>query len=48
MKNWVTRPTNAAQTNTSPTWEAMNGKRMNSPDASPTPAAMMPGPISLR
>src|ERR1044072_4647215 len=44
-KNCVTRPTSAAHTNTSPTCEAMYGKRMNSPLASPTPAAMMPGPM---
>ena len=44
-KNCVARPTSAAQTNTRPTWEAMYGKRMNSPDARPTPAAMMPGPM---
>src|ERR671914_1933701 len=44
-KNWVSRPTSAAHTNTSPTWLAMNGNRMNSPEASPTPAATTPGPM---
>ena len=34
-KNWVTRPTSAAQTKTSPTWEAMYGYRMNSPGGQP-------------
>ena len=44
-KNCVARPTSAAHTNTRPTCEAMYGKRMNSPLASPTPAAMIPGPM---
>src|SRR5918996_5076479 len=44
-KNCVSRPTKAAHTNTSPTWLAMYGYRMNSPEARPTPAATTPGPM---
>ena len=42
--HWIITPTTAPQRNTSPTWLEMYGQRMNSPDASPTPAPTMPGP----
>jgi hypothetical protein len=41
----TTTPTTAPHRNTSPTWEEMYGHRMNSPDASPTPAPTRPGPM---
>ena len=43
-KNCVTTPTIEPHRNTRPTWDAMYGHRMNSPDERPTPAATMPGP----
>src|ERR671918_369011 len=43
-KYCVSSPTSAAHTNTNPTWLAMYGNRMNSPEAMPTPAATTPGP----
>src|SRR3954452_11218913 len=43
--HWTTTPTTAPQRNTRPTWLEMYGQRMNSPEASPTPAPTMPGPM---
>src|SRR5918997_3957153 len=48
MKYCVSSPTIAAQRNTSPTCEAMNGHRMYSPEAIPTPTRITLGPTSLR
>ena len=41
-------PTTAAHRNTSPAWEAMNGYRMYSPLAIPTPIRITLGPSSRR
>jgi hypothetical protein len=48
MKNWVTTPMTAAHRKPRPAWEVMYGQRMNSPEASPIPAAITPGPSTLR
>jgi hypothetical protein len=48
MKYCVSRPTIAAQRKTRPTCEVMNGHRMYSPDAMPTPTRITLGPIMRR
>jgi hypothetical protein len=42
--HWIATPTTAPQRKTRPTCDEMYGQRMNSPEASPTPAPTMPGP----
>src|SRR4029453_14793573 len=43
-KNCVVTQSTAPHRNKRPTWEAIEGQRMNSPDERPTPAATTPGP----
>jgi hypothetical protein len=48
MKNCMATPAMAAHRNVSPAFEAMNGNRMYSPEATPTPTRITLGPISRR
>ena len=46
-KNCRVTPTTAAHMNASPTFEAMKGQRMYSPEPTPRPARITLGPIIL-
>src|SRR5829696_10512831 len=48
MKNCMATPTTAAHRKARPATDAMYGKRMYSPLATPTPTRITLGPISLR